>query len=80
MRVEMATGGRSLKSQMRLADKVGSPDVLILGEDELAARALTVRDMVAKRDFPRAIGISSSADTLRQELLQLTQPAAEERA
>ena len=80
MRVEMASGGRSLKSQMRLADKVGSPYVLILGEDELAARALTVRDMVAKRDFPRAIGMSSSANALRQGLLQLAQPVAEQHA
>jgi histidyl-tRNA synthetase len=80
MRVEMAGGGRSLKSQMRLADKVGSPYVLILGEDELAARALTVRDMVAKRDFPRAIGISSSASALRQGLLQLGRSLAEQHA
>jgi len=74
MRVEMARGGRSLKSQMRLADRVGSPYVLILGEEELAARSLTVRDMVAKRDFPRAIEMSSSANALRQALLQCAQP------
>jgi histidyl-tRNA synthetase len=78
MRVEMASGARSLKSQMRLADKVGSPYVLILGEDELAARALTVRDMVAKRDFPRALDISSSADALRQGLPQLARPVTEQ--
>ena len=74
MRVEMGSGGRSLKSQMRLADRVGSPYVLILGEEELAARSLTVRDMVAKRDFPRAIEMSSSANALRQALLQCAQP------
>jgi hypothetical protein len=39
-----------------------------------------VRDMVAKRDFPRAIGISSPANALRQELLQLTQPVMEQHA
>ncbi|HEX7409307.1 MAG TPA: His/Gly/Thr/Pro-type tRNA ligase C-terminal domain-containing protein, partial [Candidatus Binatia bacterium] len=71
MRVEMASGGKSLKSQMRLADKVGSPYVLILGEDELAAQVLTVRDMVAKRDFPRAVALSSSAPALRQTLDKL---------
>jgi histidyl-tRNA synthetase len=74
MRVEMASGGRSLKSQMRLADRVGSPYVLILGEEELAVRSLTVRDMVAKRDFPRAIEMCSSANALRQALLQWAQP------
>jgi len=77
MRVEIASGGRSLKSQMRLADKVGSPYVLILGEDELAARALTVRDMVAKQDFPRAIGLSCSTAALRQALADLPQRTVE---
>ncbi|MFN8627691.1 MAG: histidine--tRNA ligase [Candidatus Binatia bacterium] len=80
MRVEMASGGRSLKSQMRLADKVGSPYVLILGENELAARALTVRDMVAKQDFPRAIGLASSTAALREALAQLPRAAVEPRA
>jgi len=72
MRVEMASGGRSLKSQMRLADKVGTPFVLILGEDELAAQALTVRDMVAKRDFPRALPLPCSASALAAALKRLT--------
>lgn len=80
MRVEMASGGKSLKSQMRLADKVGSPYVLILGEDELAAQVLTVRDMVAKRDFPRVVALSSSATALRQALVQLTSAAVEQHA
>lgn len=79
MRVEMASGGRSLKSQMRLADKVGTPYVLILGEDELAAQALTVRDMTAKRDFPRAIGLSCSTSALRQELVRLARTPVEQR-
>ncbi len=80
MRVEMASGGKSLKSQMRLADKVRSPYVLILGENELAARALTVRDMVAKQDFPQAIGLSSSTAALREALAQLPGTTVEPRA
>ncbi len=80
MRVEMAPGGRSLKSQMRLADKVGSPYVFILGEDELTAQALTVRDMVAKRDFPRAIPLATAAGALRQRLRELTHDIAEQHA
>ena len=36
---------RSLKSQMRLADKLGSLRVVMIGEDEVASRRLTVRDM-----------------------------------
>lgn len=80
MRVEMASGGRSLKSQMRLADKVGTPFVLILGEDELALQALTVRDMVAKRDFPRAIGLPCATSALRQALARLAQMPREPRS
>jgi histidyl-tRNA synthetase len=71
MRVDVGVGGKSLKSQMRLADKAGAPIVLIVGADELAAHALTVRDMVAKRDFPRAIDMTASAATLREALANL---------
>jgi len=74
VRVDMAAG-KSLKSQMRLADKIGAPYVVILGEDELAAQALTVRDMMAKRDFARAVDLSSSAAQLRAALAQLPHAA-----
>jgi histidyl-tRNA synthetase len=80
VRVEMAAGGKSLKSQMRLADKAGALYVLILGEDELAARALTVRDMAAKRDFPRAIDLTLPAGELRAALAQLAHPVLEQSA
>ena len=71
VRVEMTSGGRSLKSQMRLADKTGARYVLIVGDDELAARALTVRDMAAKRDFPQAVALALSGTALRETLAQL---------
>ena len=80
VRVEMTSGGKSLKSQMRLADKMGAPYVLILGEDELAAQALTVRDMAAKRDCARAIELSSSGTALREALVQLAHHSVEQRA
>jgi histidyl-tRNA synthetase len=80
VRVEMTSGGKSLKSQMRLADKAGAHYALILGEDELAAQALTVRDMVAKRDFPRAVDLGVSAGALRETLAQLAQQAVERSA
>ncbi|MFQ5667796.1 MAG: histidine--tRNA ligase [Candidatus Binatia bacterium] len=80
VRVETTSGHRSLKSQMRLAGKVGVRYVLIVGEDELTARALTVRDMSAKRDFPRAIDLSSSGEGLRAALLQLPHAPVERRA
>ncbi len=80
VRVEMTTGGKSLKSQMRLADKIGVAYVLILGEDELAAGALTVRDMTAKRDWARAVALSSSGSALREALAQLAPQSVEQRA
>ena len=39
--------GKSLKAQMRRADKLGARLVLILGEDELAAGRAQLRNMDA---------------------------------
>jgi histidyl-tRNA synthetase len=41
----LAFGQRGLRSQLREADKRGARHVVILGEDELASGAATVRDM-----------------------------------
>jgi histidyl-tRNA synthetase len=40
--------GRSLKSQMRLADKLRARSVLIIGDEELKSGALVLRDMSTK--------------------------------
>ena len=40
--------GRSLKSQMRLADRLGAKHVIIIGEEELKAGRLLLRDMTTK--------------------------------
>ena len=71
LRVELESGARSLKSQMRRADKLGARYVLILGEDEIAGGAITVRDMDAHTDHPRAIAIDLAADELRAALAAL---------
>jgi histidyl-tRNA synthetase len=47
VRVLMDHEGRGLKSQMKKADKLGARYVAIMGEDELAQDAWTVRDMTA---------------------------------
>jgi histidyl-tRNA synthetase len=80
VRVEMTGGGKSLKSQMRLADKIGAPYVIIVGDDELASRALSVRDMTAKRDFPRALDLTLSGAALRDTLAQLAPQGLERSA
>lgn len=72
LRVEVGSGDKSLKSQMRLADKLGASHVLIVGEEELAAGALTVRDMVAKRDYARAVRFPCTAAELRGTLERLS--------
>jgi histidyl-tRNA synthetase len=50
----LATGERSLKSQMRQADALGAKWVLILGERELAAGTVVVRNMAdaSQREVP----------------------------
>jgi len=50
---------------------------LIVGDDELSAHALTVRDMRAKRDFPRAVDLAASGAVLRATLAHLTEHRAE---
>ncbi|HZR83147.1 MAG TPA: histidine--tRNA ligase [Candidatus Binatia bacterium] len=63
LRVELG-GGRSLKSQMRRADRLGAPRVLILGDEEIAARRATLRDMLLKRDDKLAVDIDLSGPEL----------------
>jgi len=43
---ETTYDNRSLKAQMRLADKLGARHVVLLGEDEIARGAATVKNMV----------------------------------
>ncbi len=48
MRVELDYEGKSLKSQMRKADKSKAAYVIILGDDELAKGYVTLRNMATK--------------------------------
>jgi len=47
-RIEWDFGLKSLKAQMRRADKLGVHTVIIVGEDELQKGVATVRDMKTK--------------------------------
>jgi histidyl-tRNA synthetase len=47
--VEMEGDTRSMKSQMRRADKIGARAVLIVGDDELAKGKVLLRDMASKQ-------------------------------
>jgi histidyl-tRNA synthetase len=44
-RAEMDHQGRSVRAQMKTANQLGVPYVVVLGEDELARQEATVRDM-----------------------------------
>ena len=48
LEAEMDYEGRSLKGQMRRADKSGARYVLILGDDEMKRREIQLRDMLSK--------------------------------
>jgi histidyl-tRNA synthetase len=63
MTVELDSG-RSLKSLMRRADRLGASRVLILGEEELAQRRGTLRDMQAKKDDKLAVDLDLSGPEL----------------
>lgn len=45
LRIQTHCGGGSFKSQMRRADKSGARFALLLGEDELAAQSISVKDL-----------------------------------
>jgi histidyl-tRNA synthetase len=66
LNVEMEGEPRSLKSQMRRADKFNARSVLIIGDDELARGKAVLRDMASKRQ--EEIGLES----IEAELLART--------
>lgn len=67
-RVELESGDRGLKTQMRRADKLGARHVLILGENELAAGKGTVRDMQAKTDRAMAVDLTLPAQAMMESI------------
>ncbi|MGE0822009.1 MAG: histidine--tRNA ligase [Candidatus Binatia bacterium] len=63
-RIELESGRRGLKAQMRRADKLRAHHVLILGENELSAGKGTVRDMQTKIDRPLAVDLMLPASSM----------------
>jgi len=63
LRVEIDYGSRSLKGQMKRADRLGSPRVLIVGEDELASGQGILRDM--KRKTQESIDLADAVRTIK---------------
>jgi histidyl-tRNA synthetase len=59
-------GGRSMKAQMKVADRSGAPFAAIIGEDEVAAGEVTLRDLRGDTGQHRV-----ALDTLVYEVNQL---------
>jgi histidyl-tRNA synthetase len=66
----LAFGQRSLKSQMKQADRTNVTYALILGDDELAADEVTVRDMTAGEQ--QRVALAGIDDWLKQRLQRPT--------
>jgi histidyl-tRNA synthetase len=66
IRAAMDLEGRSLKSQMKLAGKLGAPHVLIIGDNELAAGLAVLRNMATQEQ--REIVLGDAAATVRTVL------------
>jgi len=66
LRVEMEAEARSLKSQMRRADKLNARAVLIVGEDEMKKRSAMLRDMTSKQQEEIALDSVEAQLTARK--------------
>jgi histidyl-tRNA synthetase len=64
--VEMDFADRSLKAQMKRADRQGAGHVLIVGDAELQNGAAQLRNMATKEQ--REIALDGLVETLAQEL------------
>ena len=54
--VIMATGGRSLKAQLRQANNLNIPKVAIIGDDEVKAGTVVLRDMASSQQEAVPVG------------------------
>ena len=68
IRAELDYEGKSLKSQMRRADKLKAQYVLILGEDELKRGKAVLRNMKTKSQ--EEIALKDMVNTLKEKIIQ----------
>ncbi|HWF77263.1 MAG TPA: His/Gly/Thr/Pro-type tRNA ligase C-terminal domain-containing protein, partial [Caulobacteraceae bacterium] len=72
---EVYLGTSGMRAQMRYADRRLSPAAVILGEDEIAAGQVTVKDLDLGREL--AAGIKSHAEYREERPGQVTAPRAD---
>lgn len=68
LRVQTHCGGGSFKSQMKKADKSGARFALLLGESELAAQQITIKDLRTDAE-QQTIAIAELCDWLADNML-----------
>ena len=68
IRVEMDFGGKSLKSQMKRADRLGAPRVMILGDNELKEGAAVLRNMKNKEQT--SVPLENIVQTIKNIICQ----------
>lgn len=66
IRAEMELGNKSLKSQMKRANKLGSKYVLMIGDNEISKGSVTLRNMVTKEQT--AILLKNVIDDIKELL------------
>ena len=66
IRAEMDLGDKSLKSQMKRADRLGAPYVLIVGENELEAGEASLRNMQTKEQV--SINLDDLINSIKSQL------------
>jgi histidyl-tRNA synthetase len=67
VRAEMDFSDKSLKSQMKRADRLGTPYVLIVGENELKEGAAVLRNMATKEQV--SISLENIVDNIKSQLI-----------
>ena len=68
LRVELHCGGGSLKSQLKRADRSGAQYALLLGDSELAAAQVSVKNLRAD-EAQHTLGLAAAPAFLRSRLL-----------
>ena len=63
---DIAYDGRSMKAAMKSADRSGAKFAIILGEDELAAGTVVIKDLVAGSQ--ESVPVDSLIDDLKTRL------------
>lgn len=66
--VEVGSSDKKLKAQLKRADKISAGWAVLVGEDELAAGNVTVRNLIARSDHPACFALDATAEDIQSAL------------